>query len=610
MFSHLDTEAYDRQYDDRALIRGMWRYFRPYRRPLFLISTLLIAIAVTSAALPVIVARGLDLIRERATTPVMVLIIAATLASGVLSWAINWWRRRLTTRVLADVVLDLRTNAVAAAVRHDLSFYDRYASGRIVSRITSDSKDFGDVVVLVTDTISSLIEALLLAGVLLAIDLQLSLYLFAAIPLIFFTASSLRRLMRRVTRRGMQAMAVVNAKIKESISGIAVAKNYRQESAVYADFDAANRRSYAVNVRRGLVLAGVFPVLNALSGIVVAMLVWTGGRSVMAGAVTAGAWYLFLGSLDRFFFPVLNLAAFSAQVQAGLAAAERIFALIEAEPAVVQRDHRLPGRLRGEIRFEHVHFRYGEQEQVLSDFNLHIRAGESVALVGHTGAGKSSIVKLLARFYEFQEGRILIDGQDIRSFDLAAYRRCLGIVPQTPFLFSGTVADNIRYARPEVTDAEILDLARQIGDGEWLETLPQGLQTEVGERGAWLSLGQRQLVALMRVLVQRPAIFILDEATASIDPFTERQIQEAVALILARATSIVIAHRLSTVKAADRIIVLEKGRIIEEGNHASLLARGGHYALLYNTYFRHQSLAYVEQAREWVATGPLVTGNW
>lgn len=603
MFSHLDTEAYDRQYSDRELARGMGRYFRPHRRSLIVISILLVVIAVTGAALPVVVARGVDRIQEEPSGPVFVLIVALTLASGVLSWAANWWRRRLTTRVLADVVLALRTDAVAAAMHHDLSFYDRYASGRIVSRITSDSKDFGDVVILVTDTISQFVQALLLAGLLLAIDLHLSLYLFASIPLIFLTASSLRRLMRQVTRRGMQAMAAVNARIKESISGIAVAKNYRQERAIYADFDAANRRSYAVNLRRGLVLASVFPILNALSGMVVAVLVWAGGRSVVAGVVTAGAWYLFLSSLDRFFFPVLNLAAFSAQVQAGLAAAERIFALIAAEPAVVQHDHRLPGPLRGEIRFEHVGFRYGEQEQVLSDFNLHIRAGESVALVGHTGAGKSSIVKLIARFYEFQEGRILVDGHDIRSFDLAAYRRCLGIVSQTPFLFSGTVADNIRYARPDVSDAEILALARQIGDGEWLETLPQGLQTEVGERGAWLSLGQRQLVALMRVLVQRPAIFILDEATASIDPFTERQIQEAVALILAQATSIVIAHRLSTVQAADRIVVLEKGRIIEEGNHATLLARGGHYALLYNTYFRHQSLAYVEQARALRITG-------
>ena len=219
-------------------------------------------------------------------------------------------------------------------------------------------------------------------------------------------------------------------------------------------------------------------------------------------------------------------------------------------------------------------------------------------LVGHTGAGKSSIAKLIARFYEFQQGRLTIDGLDIRTLDLQQYRRQLGIVSQVPFLFSGTVADNIRYALPSVTEAEMVEMARRIGEGEWLETLPDGLHTEVGERGNRLSMGQRQLVALMRVLVQHPAIFILDEATASIDPFTEWQIQQALNLILQNSTSILIAHRLSTVKAADRIIVMEKGHIIQEGNHAALLQQGGHYAMLYNTYFRHQSLAYVEQARD------------
>jgi len=227
-----------------------------------------------------------------------------------------------------------------------------------------------------------------------------------------------------------------------------------------------------------------------------------------------------------------------------------------------------------------------------------VRPGENVALVGHTGAGKSSIAKLVASFYEFQEGRILIDGHDIRGFDLHQYRLQLGVVSQLPFLFDGTVAANIRYAAPQVRDAQILKLAKRIGDGEWLETLPDGLRTQVGERGVRLSMGQRQLVSLLRVLVQKPAIFVLDEATASIDPFTEWQIQQALNLILKESTSILIAHRLSTVKAADRIIVLRQGQIIEEGDHDGLLAQGGHYATLYNTYFRHQSLAYIEESRK------------
>jgi ATP-binding cassette subfamily B protein len=297
-------------------------------------------------------------------------------------------------------------------------------------------------------------------------------------------------------------------------------------------------------------------------------------------------------SLDQFFFPVLNLSAFWAQIQAGLSAAERVFALIDADPNVVQTDKEEPPQLKGEIRFEDIHFRYTDNEPILAHFNLLIQPGENLALVGHTGAGKSSIAKLITRFYEFQQGHLLIDGRDIRTFDLAEYRKQLGIVSQVPFLFSGTVADNIRYAAPEVSDDEMMEMARKIGHGEWLETLPNGIQTEVGERGGRLSMGQRQLVALMRVLMQKPAIFILDEATASIDPFTEWQIQQALNLILKNSTSILIAHRLSTVKAADRIVVMEKGRIIEEGNHEGLLSQNGHYATLYNTYFRHQSLDY------------------
>jgi ATP-binding cassette subfamily B protein len=596
-FSNIDLEAYDRQYSDRELATGMAAYFKPHARRIALIAILLTVIGLAAAALPILVARGVDLLETGASTSTIILLALGVLASGVIVWGANWWRRRLTARTLGDVVMTLRTDAFTAAVQQDLSFYDTFSSGRIVSRITSDTKDFGDVVTLITDILSQLVQAVILAVILISIEWRLALAVFLFLPLLFLAASSLRKLMRRYTRLGMRAMATVNANIMESIGGIAVAKNYRQEAAIYHEFDQANTTSYDVNIRRGFVLALVFPVLNALGGIGTAILVYLGGLGVVNALISAGAWYLFLSSLDRFFFPILNLAAFSAQVQAGLSAAERIFALIESESSVVQTDNLAAPALQGDIQFDNVCFQYTKKEQILERFDLHIHPGENVALVGHTGAGKSSIARLIARFYEFQEGRILVDGQDIRSFNLMDYRSQLGTVSQTPFLFSGTVSDNIRYARANATDQEIVDLARQIGNGEWLETLPKGLDTEVGERGGRLSMGQRQLVALMRVLVQDPAIFILDEATASIDPFTEWQIQQALNMVLSRTTSILIAHRLSTVKAADRILVLDHGRIIEEGDHDDLLAQGGHYATLYNTYFRHQSLAYIEQAR-------------
>ncbi|MDD5370880.1 MAG: ABC transporter ATP-binding protein [Anaerolineaceae bacterium] len=602
-FTGLNAEKYDRQYPDQVLVKRIIQYFAPQKTRIIAVATLVMVVSAAGAMMPIIVSRGVDLLGTKPSLGAIALIAGAVLLAGLVSWTANWGSRRLIARAIAEVVMTLASVAFRAATGHDLSFYDEFSSGRVQSRITTDTRDFGDLVSLVTDVITQFVEALILSVVMVRIDWRLSLYVFALIPIVFGLGISYRRLARRVTTRGMQAMANVNSTIKETVSGIAVAKNFRQEASIYRDFDKANQTSYQVNWRRGLTLTIVFPTLNALGGIATAVMIYAGGISVTQGLVTAGAWYLFLLSLDRFLFPIMNLSSFWTQIQNGLSAAERVFALIDADPAVIQVDNLPVPKLRGQVDFDQVQFHYKDTEPVLADFDLHIQAGETVALVGHTGAGKSSVAKLIARFYEYQGGKILIDDQDIRGFDLAAYRRHLGIVSQIPFLFSGTVIENIRYACPGATVTEIEKIAKQIGDGEWIETLPEGLRTEVGERGARLSMGQRQLVSLMRVLVQHPAIFILDEATASIDPFTEWQIQQALNLILKSATSILIAHRLTTVKSADRIIVMANGRIIEEGNHDGLLAQGGHYAELYTTYFRHQSLAYIVEARSLAERG-------
>ncbi len=592
----LTNEGYDREYGNRALLGRIGGYFRPYWRRSLGIVGVVSLMSLFGAAVPVLIARGVELLEpgDPTNTRWAALLVAAVLAIGILNWFANWLRRVWTTELLGDVILAMRTDAFHAVMNHDMSFFDQYQSGRIVSRITSDTDEFARVAVLLTELFTQLLLIAILIVYLFRINTQLTLLLCALAPVAILVASSFRNVARRITRSSQRAVADVNASIQEAVTGIGVAKNFRREQGIYDEFLAVNRQSYAIHVKRGFVLSLLFPTLQFFSGVGTAVLLYFGGLSTYAATITAGAWFLFMNSVHSFWFPMTNLSAFWSQFQSALSATERVFALIDAEPVVVQRDSLPVERLRGDIRFDHLDFSYSDKDPVLTDFTLHVRPGESVALVGHTGAGKSSIAKLVTRFYEFQGGHLYIDDIDIRRLDLRSYRRHLGIVSQAPFLFDGSVADNIRYAAPGLDHAAVERIARQIGGGDWIETLPDGLDTHVGERGGRLSMGQRQLVVLARMLAQDPRIFILDEATASIDPFTEAQIQSALDLILRNRTSIVIAHRLSTVKAADRILVLQWGRIIEQGSHDVLMAQGGHYADLYNTYFRHQSLEYIE----------------
>lgn len=600
LFGGLQSDKYDRQYSDFSLFKRIGAYGSEHKLPVIWTLLGFFVVGLTRAFRPVLISRGVDELAGGGD--LLNLIVFMLTLVAISEYICNYLRRRFAVLIIGRIVAQMRKHAFKAAIERDLAFYDRHKSGAVISRITSDTQEFGDVMLLGSEVVSQFLTVIVLFVALLSYSLELTVILLLTMPLVVFASLVFRYLARIVTRQGARAMAVVNDNIQESVTGISIAKNFRQEEMIYNEFSAVNILSYKINLRRGVVMSLVFPTLGVLSAIALSIVVWSGSSSVLGGAISAGTWYLFVQGVDRFWFPFMNLASFWSQFQQGLSAAERIFALIDAENEVVQTDSIVLGPLEGRVQFEHIDFQYDTGEPVLRDFSLDIKPGENVAFVGHTGAGKSTITKLITRYYEFQQGTILIDGRSIRSLDLNSYRSSLGIVPQQPFLFSGTVLENIRFCNPKATLEEINEIAMSIGRGEWLESLPDRLDTHVGERGGRLSLGQRQLVSLLRVLVQKPSIFILDEATASIDPFTESQIQDAIDLILARSTSILIAHRLSTVRSADRIIVLRDGKIIEESDHDQLMRNGGHYAELYNTYFRHQSLNYVEQAKDMFAS--------
>ncbi len=598
MWVGLEAEEYDRQYKDRDLVKRILKYFGPHKRAMTFIILILTISSLSRAVIPIITSITINNIQYNRDVFYIILAVIIIFILNLSGWILNYFLRRRISIVIGDVVLDLRQNASSAVLNHDLSFFDKNPLGKIVSRINTDSSDFSQVVDLSLDLVSSFIIIIFLLIMMSIINTTLFLLTLITFPLFFAVAMSYRKIARKRALLGQRALASVNSFVKESFSGIQIAKTFRQEGKLYKNFNDVNNTAYKVNLRRGFVFSAVFPALSIIQGLVLTLIVFSGGSNVLKGAISAGDLNLFLQGLSYLFFPLLFVASFWPVFQTGMAASERIFALIDTLPVVIQNDDLQPPRLKGEIEFKNVNFRYEESKEVFQNFNLKIKPGESLAIVGHTGAGKSSLAKLLARFYEFQEGDILVDGTSIKNYDLNHYRRQIGIIPQTPFLWADTIENNIKYCCKFATTEEVYKALEISSGSDWIEDVSNGLETNTGERGNLLSMGQRQLVVFARVLLENPSILILDEATASVDPFTETRIQDALQKTIEGRTSIIIAHRLWTVRHVDRIIVLDHGKIVEEGSHNELMDKGGIYSELYNTYFRHQSLEYIEKMKE------------
>lgn len=586
-----DTRVQD--HSDWHLVIRILKYFQSEWKVIILITLMIVLNALLDAAFPILLSRSIDTVVATKALQNVIPLIIGLLVIGLLAWGCNFLYTWYNARVVGNVVLKLRLDAFKSAVNYDMSFYDKHSSGEVISRITSGTEDFATVITLTLGLLGQFLLVFFIIFFLFYRNSLLALITLSIAPIIVIIALSFQKAERYSTQKFQQVLAKFTTLEKEAVDGIAVTKDYRQEETVYKELKRTGRDLYRASLRSGFIYSGLSPILVTLANLGTIAIIYFGGLNVLSHTISIGDWFLFIQGIGLFWFPLTSIAAFWSQFQRGLSASERLFALLDTRTELQQIEQKRVTRLSGRIHFENLSFGYTDQQNVLTNFTLSIEEGETIALVGHTGAGKSTIGKLIARFYEFQSGEILIDDCDIRTFNLSEYSSQLGIIPQVALLFSGTVADNIRYAKPEATDDDVLSVAQQIEEGKWLRSLTDGLNTVVGESGKGISMGQRQLIALCRVLLQNPAIIILDEATASVDPLTEVQIQSCLDLLLKNRTSIVIAHRLSTIQRADRIVVLDGGQIIEEGNHMALMARRGYYAELYNIYYRHQSLDYL-----------------
>lgn len=606
MFAGLDKSDFDRQYSDSTLLKRIIFYFKPYKYILLILSLTLMLASLSTTLVPVLISRAFETLDQNNlfSTSIVYLVLLILLFS-IFSFLFNLIQQEFTFRATAGAVYDLRNDVFNSLIKKDMEFFDRQESGRLASRVVNDTNDFGQTLRLVSNVVGQLLTIFFLFFFLLYYSIKLTLFIILFIPLIVLVALSFRKFARKIALASARVLAKVNALIQETTSGIYIAKSFRAENYIYSEFEKLNKTSYDVNLRRALLMNSIFPILGAFTALATTGIVYIGFQDMLGHSllgitpdyITVAELYLFYTALTFFFQPLLQISAFWSQFQLGLAASERIFGLIDAENNVIQYDSRKIVNPQGKIEIKDVTFAYKSGINIFENFNLKIAPGEKLAIVGHTGAGKSSLAKLISRSYEFQSGEILIDDLDIRSLDLDDYRKHLAIITQEVFLWNDTIRNNLLYGLKEQnndSDKLLQNVLSKIEVLDWIQSLDKGLETTIGERGSKLSMGQRQLISFARILLQNPSILIMDEATASIDPLTELQIQRATDTLMQGRTSIIVAHRLSTIKKADRIIVVDHGRIVEEGNHDDLLAKNGYYADLYNTYYRHQSLEYIE----------------
>jgi len=567
-------------------LRKLLPYFRPYLRRSVLTILLMLLVTGATLAAPALAQVAIDDGIVPKDKGMLVLAVSLLVVAGLVGWLAGYGQSYLSSWVGERVLLDLRTRTFSHMMGLSLGHHERVATGVSVSRLTSDIEAIDQ---LVTEGVTTLVvQGLTFLGViviLFAYDWQLALAAFAIFPVLAVATALFRVTSARAYRRTRERVAQVLTVLQETLSGIRVVQGFGRQEPSAAGFRAVNEDYREANMRTVRISGRYFPFVELLTAVGTALVLWFGGERVLDGDLQIGVLVAFLGYMVIFFDLIQQLSQLYGTFQSAMAALEKILGVLETEPELADAPDAQPlGRIRGDLELRHVTFAYGDGDPVIHDVDLSITAGETVALVGPTGAGKSTLAKLMVRFYDPTEGAVLVDGHDLRTVVQSSLRAQLGIVPQEGFLFSGTIADNLRFARPEATDAELRAACEAVGAIDFVEALPEGFDTEVEERGSRLSAGQRQLLSFARALVADPRLLILDEATSSVDLRTEARIEEALATLLAGRTAIVIAHRLSTIRNADRIVVVERGRIVEQGSHDELIALAGRYWALYTDW--------------------------